>query len=564
MVMSPEAYGVRSPEMRLILLLSTFVATVVRGQSLPGIEPRLPEALPAESLPRVQAGDQGSGNEVLAASLRSVSLISKEGEATTEIGRGLHIASSLPVPAPRTLAARLAPRLGKSLTGGGLAALADEILIHFDEEGFPVVQVEVPEQDLSKGDLKLRVQVGRIGELGLSRPKNGNPGLLEKGLRLKSGELVRRNEIDEQLAWYGRSVFRKPRLFVSPGAEPATADFLIAFEETKPWRVTTGYENSGPDLLGRDRFLLGVAGLTRNDHLIAWQGVVGMPASSLMAHALRWEIPFPAGHRLLQLDAACAGVLSRYVTGGIPVESEGTSWSLGAAEKIPLPSAGAWRQHLVAGFEVKGTDQFLLYGGGSLSPGEVVLFHGKLGHDLTRTWENGSATFESALLAAPGGFGGNNKDRAFKAYDPDADASYLIGRMSGDAWWSPGADWQLHLRGAAQIADSRLLPVEQFAAGGYQTVRGVSEREYSADCGWQTSFELLSPAISPVEGSGFRVLAFFDYAGLENRRGTSSSVSGAGLGLRMKVTDHVDLRFDHGWRLDEAENRSHFGLSLNF
>ena len=186
MVMSPEAYGVRSPEMRLILLLSTVVATVVRGQSLPGIEPRLPEALPAESLPRVQAGDQGSGNEVLAASLRSVSLISKEGEATTEIGRGLHIASSLPVPAPRTLAARLAPRLGKSLTGGGLAALADEILIHFDEEGFPVVQVEVPEHDLSKGDLKLRVQVGRIGELGLSRPKYGNPGLLEKGLRLKS------------------------------------------------------------------------------------------------------------------------------------------------------------------------------------------------------------------------------------------------------------------------------------------------------------------------------------------------------------------------------------------
>lgn len=548
--------------MRLILAIC-FLASA-RGQSLPGVEPRLPAAPAPESLPKVAAGEPHVKGEVLSHSLRSITLTTPQGGAAIEVAPGLSASEDLKLPAPRTLAARLKKWLGVPLHAGDLADLADQILIHFDQEGFPVVLVEAPNQDLSKGELILHVEIGRIGNIGLSRSKFTSVEVLQKGMHLASGDPIERAAIDEQLAWYGRTVFRHPRLFASPGAEPATADLLIAFEESKPWRVTTGYENSGPDLLGRDRFLLGVAGVTPNDHLIAWQSVMGMPVSSLLANAIRWEIPFASSHQLLQLDAAYAEVLSRYASNGFPVESEGSSWSLGAAQKMPLPSLGAWRQSLSAGFELKGTDQFLLYGGSSLSPGEVMLFHGKLGHEISRSWEGGSVLLESALLAAPGELGGNNDDSAFKAYDPAADATYVIGRMNGEAWWSPGADWQLHLRASAQVADSRLLPVEQFSVGGYQTVRGVSEREYSADCGWQGSFELLTPAIRPTDGWGFRFLTFFDYAGLEDRKGAGSSVSGAGVGLRMKVTDHVDLRFDHGWRIDDAENRSHFGLNLNF
>ncbi|QJE94793.1 ShlB/FhaC/HecB family hemolysin secretion/activation protein [Luteolibacter luteus] len=546
------------------LILAVLLIASARGQSLPGVEPRLPEAPAPESLPKVEAGEPHAEGDLLCDQLRSITLMTTEGAVASEVAPGLRSGSDLRVPAPRTLAARLKKWLGAPLHAGDLADLADQILIHFDEEGFPVVLVEAPQQDLAKGELVLHVEIGKVGNVGLSRSKLTSSEVLQKGLRLTSGEPIRRPEIDEQLAWYGRTVFRHPRLFVSPGAEPATADFLIGFEESKPWRVTTGYENSGPDLLGRDRFLLGVAGLTPNDHLIAWQSVVGMPASSLLANAIRWEVPFATSHQLLQIDAAYAEVLSRYASNGFPVESEGSSWSFAAAQKIPLPSLGAWRQSFSAGFEVKGTDQFLLFGGSSLSPGEVLFFNGKLSHEISRTWESGSISLDSALLAAPMELGGNNEDSAFKAYDPAADATYVIGRMNGDAWWSPGADWQLHLRGSGQVADSRLLPAEQFSVGGYQTVRGVSEREYSADCGWLASVEVLTPVIRPMDEWGFRFLTFFDYAGLEDRRGASSSVSGAGLGLRMRITDHMDLRFDHGWRVDESENRSHFGLNLNF
>lgn len=549
--------------MRLLLAIS--LTASVQGQALPGVEPRLPEASPVESLPPVRAeGGLSDEGEILAQRVNRIILQSTHDDQEVVIGPGVAASESLMVPSPRTLASRLEAWLDRPLTTGGLGALADKVLYHYDSEGFPVVSVDVPEQDLSTGDLKLVLEVGRYGEIGVSRPKYGKPELVQQGMFLQRGDLVNRQEIDRQMEWYGRTGFRRPRLFVSPGLEPATADMLIAFEERRPWRVTLGYENSGPELLGRDRMLLGIAGVTPSEHLIAWQTVAGMPVSSLLANALRWEIPFHGIHQVLQIDAAYAEVASRYQVRGFPIESQGSSWSLGAMQKIPLPDLAGWSQSVGAGIEVKGTDQFLLFGGGSLSPGQVILFHGKMSHKVERSWEMGGASFESTFVASPGGVGGDNSDAAFKAYDPEADASYVIARVSGQGWWSPGADWQLRLRGAAQVADSRLLPAEQFAAGGYQSVRGAGEREYFADGGWQTSLELHSPLISPTEGWAFRALTFFDYATLDDRGGDSSSLSGAGLGLRMKVTEMFDLRLDHGWRLDESENRSHFGINFTF
>jgi hypothetical protein len=549
--------------MRLLLALS--LVAKLHGQALPGVGPRLPEVPATEALPPVRAAaDPGGEGGLLMARLDRIVLVSPAAGAEIERAPGLFASEDLRVPSPRTLAARLQSWMGEPLTEGALGALADAILIHYDGEGYPVVSLEAPEQDLATGVLRLRIEIGRYGEVGVSRPRFGDSETIRRGLWLRRGDEVRRGELDEQVAWYGRTIFRRPRIFVSPGLEPATADLLIAFEESRPWRVNVGYENSGPDLLGRDRWLIGAAGLTPGEQLVAWQGVVGIPASSLVANALRWEIPFHDSHQLLQLDAAYAEVLSRYASGGVPVESEGSSWSLSAFHRVPLPALDGWRQSWGAGFELKGTDQFLLFGGGSLSPGEVVLFHGKLGHEITRTWESGAASFESSLLAAPGGVVGNNDDADFKAYDPAADASYVIGRLAGQGWWTPGGDWQIHMRGAGQVADSRLLPAEQFAAGGYQTVRGVSEREVSADGGWQASLELHSPLISPLDGCEFRLLTFLDHAGLENRGGTASSVTGTGIGLRMRVAERIDLRLDHGWRIDDDENRSHFGINVSF
>ncbi|MGB6219934.1 POTRA domain-containing protein, partial [Haloferula sp.] len=282
------------------------------GQILPDLAPQVPEPEPIESLPPVvaEAGNLAGRGVILTENLQGIVLESWSESGLAEIADWFSASEDLLVPSPKTLSRKLADYLDKPLTEGDLVGLADVILIHYDLEGYPVVGLEVPDQDFRDGKLHLLVEIGRIGRAGVSRPKYGNPEVLREGLWLRGGQLLRRRDLDEQLYWYGRSIFRNPRLFVAPGEEPATADVLIAMEETKPWRVTVGYENSGPELVGENRFILGALGITKNEHILAWQSVVGAPVSSMQAHAFHWEIPFHHLHQSLILDAGYAEVSS--------------------------------------------------------------------------------------------------------------------------------------------------------------------------------------------------------------------------------------------------------------
>lgn len=546
-------------------LLAILLTSIAHAQFLPGVDPRVPEAKPVESIP-VKAPDtkiSGTG-AVVCQQLKEIRLESWTGGKCLEIMPELSVAEDLLLPSPVTLGSKLAHWTGQPLAESDLIAIADTILGHYDVEGYPVVGVEAPDQDLASGTLTLLVEIGRIGNVGVTRPKYGDPKSITKGLKLRRGNIIRRSELDEQMSWYGRSIFRRPKLLVSPGSEAATADILIGLSETKPWRATLGYDNSGPYLLGEDRITLGVAGMTKKEHVVALQTVLGTPISSLQAYALSWEIPFHHIHQSLQLDAVYAEVLSYTTSSGLPVENTGVSWSVAAIQKLSLPSIGNWRQRLTLGAEVKATNQFVLFGGAPYSPGEVRLVNARINYGLARDWKNGGFWMDTTLLGSPGGLIPGNDDEDFQVYDPEAVSNYGIIRSAGQAWWSPGHDWRVALRGTGQVTNTRLLPVEQFAAGGYQTVRGVTEREYYADNGWQTSLELYAPAITFKELYQIRFLGFYDQAYLRNIGENSSWLSSAGMGVRAKMSERADLRIDYGWRLDDSGSQLHVGLQITF
>ncbi|RYD60446.1 MAG: hypothetical protein EOP83_19375, partial [Verrucomicrobiaceae bacterium] len=129
-------------------LLAVCLVATARGQSLPGIDPRLPEAQATESLPAVRASaEPTSGGEVLVKRLEKVVLVGPEGGDEIDLAVGLAATKDLQVPSPAKLAKRLRQWSGKPLDAGEMASLADEILIHYDREGFPVVALEAPDQD---------------------------------------------------------------------------------------------------------------------------------------------------------------------------------------------------------------------------------------------------------------------------------------------------------------------------------------------------------------------------------------------------------------------------------
>lgn len=550
-------------KMRFLLLI--LLLQPAKAQLLPGIDPGLPKPESVAALPSVKVqGESGGEGAILMDFLKKVTLVTWSDGELLKTSDHLDVSRGLILPDAEGLSKKFSRWVNGVVTEGDLAAMADVILIHYDEGGYPVVLVDVPEQDLSGGKLTFVVELGLIGNVGVTKPRYSNASSIKKGLRLKRGDFIKREDLNAHMDWYGRNVFRKPKLLVSPGQVPPSADILIGLTERKPWSASLGYENSGQEAIGRDHFILGAAGMTRNEHVIAWQSVLGAPVSSLQAHAVTWEIPFHELHQTLQLSGSVALVETNTLVTGLPVENQGTSWGVSAIQNIRLPSLGKWKQSMRGGIELKSTDQFVLFGGTGFSPGEVRFFNLRVGYALERKWEDAGFSLNTDLIASPGGLISKNDDADFKNQDPDADSTYVIGRMSSEAWWTPGGDWRIGMRAEGQVADSRLLPTEQFAAGGYRSVRGADEREFTADIGWQSSFEVYSPAISVIANTGIRFLVFYDQAWLRNRGGASDSLSGAGLGIRAKITDGVDLRLDHGWRLDDDGSRIHLGLRTTF
>jgi len=109
------------------------------------------------------------------------------------------------------------------------------------------------------------------------------------------------------------------------------------------------------------------------------------------------------------------------------------------------------------------------------------------------------------------------------------------------------------LRVDAQVSDRPLLPLEQFAIGGFATVRGYRENEIVRDYGYVSSIEARIPVLQAFGGRFLlQVAPFFD-AGQAwfLRRPTPDPVTlqSVGIGLRASFFPWLQFQIYYGYRL---------------
>lgn len=192
-------------------------------------------------------------------------------------------------------------------------------------------------------------------------------------------------------------------------------------------------------------------------------------------------------------------------------------------------------------------------------------------------WTPPGAQLSAALTALrniPGGSNGTQLD--FTRARVGASASYNILRLAASLTKALPADWQLRAIVNGQYSSDALIPGEQFGAGGGSSVRGFSERELSNDSGLGTNVELYTPNLCAAHaGWNCRALAFYDSAYLRRNRELAGELSGTsvgsvGIGLRMRVSSHVNLQIDYGHVVkagatNEGDaNRLHFRLGFSY
>ncbi len=444
--------------------------------------------------------------------------------------------------------------------------------------GYATVLVNIPEQDVRHGVVRLEVIEGRIDRLRITGNKYFSQGRIrEKVPALAAGEVPHLPTVQKQLAKVSQA---SPDRAVTPifraGREPGTVEVELKVKDELPLHGDIELTNRYTKDTTKPR----VSGSLRYDNL--WQRHHSLSLSYLTSPEDTEEVkvlsgtyvaPLPDSDKLLVFygvksdsDVASLGTLG--------VIGKGTI--LGARGIMPLPGSERMYHSLNLGLDYKDLeDTVRLDGAGDLvTPIEYV----KLSTEYRATFLGDSGTTRAGAGVHLGPRGLINSEEEFenKRFKADPNFIYLKGSLERDQRLPK--DLSLVARMEGQVADGPLVSSEQFCVGGVETVRGYVECEELGDHGVAATLELRSPSLAPRIGEPLKqlvFLAFLDrgYVHVEDPlpgEDRSFDLMGTGLGVRLTAWDRVTGELDWAYPLRDAsatlsgEQRWHFRLGYGF
>ncbi len=565
-----------------VLMLGAAVFSVAQNVDLSG--PRsLPGADAGADVSIDESFDDATADDTpLIPSLHGVVLWSDPGsvvfEGITGVS-GLEI-RDVALPRPDDLETELTPYFGSPFSFASLQELTRIIVVHYRQSDRPLVDVIVPEHDLTNGVLQLVVLEGRVGETRVRGNRWFSDDILLGPIRTEPDGVVRQSRLLEDLDWLNRNPFRQVDLVYTPGIEPGLTDIILDTSERYPLRIYTGIENSGTESVGEEILFAGFnwGNVFQADHILSYQFTFTPDLEGLLSHSAVYEVPLPWRHRLRIL-----GLHVETESDELPdssFDSTGTSSQLSTRYETPLSRWRGLSHSVFWGFDFKSTNNNLEFGGSGVFDTTTEIFQFSTVYQglLRDRW--GSTGLEATLVLSPGDWSSHNRDEVFDEVRPGAESQYAYARLDFEREFTLPAGFTLNLRLTGQAANANLLASEQLGAGGYRSVRGYEEYEVRGDEGLLASAELRSPPFSITEKlapAWFRdrlqLLAFVDYGWVSNYdrlAGEPNSVDlcSTGIGLRYEVQPWCAFRIDYGIQLEDSgfgngdNSRLHFGLQI--
>ena len=574
--------------MAFLFLATATVPSAVRAQDFQHIAPKppLPEnsgkgKITNEQTPTPTAG--APGQEVLVDRLKGVVLLSDPKQVRHAGVSGLRAID----PGDIALAqlpefeSAVSPWIDKPVTLKSLAELTRSIVAYFRNHDRPVVNVFVPDQNITTGFVQIVVVESHVEKVEATGAKHFSNDLLRDELRLGAGDSISGTRLRDDLAWINRNPFLHSDVLMAPGDAPGTTDVLLRTQDRFPLRVYAGYEDSGNDLTGNDRFLAGFnyGNLFGVGQQLSYQYTLGTNYHDFYAHSGTYTIPLPWRHTLTLFGSYS----SANSTIGSNFNSGGVTWQVSGRYEVPLPGSDTFTHSVTGGFDFKRTNNDLIFGGTSISNVYADVDQLVLAYQATYLDDYGSTSGSATGYWSPGKLSPDNNDTDFQGTRTGSRADYAYSQLTLTRVTKLPLDFSWTVRGIYQVSNANLLPTEELGLGGYATVRGYEEREANGDDGFLASTEFATPPVSLAALVGLdsvkdqlQFIAFADYGGTSLYRSTPDTPNpnvnllGVGPGVRYVINPYLSLRADYGFQLmqtgfgDGEHSRGHIGIVISY
>ncbi len=431
------------------------------------------------------------------------------------------------------LQAVVASYLDRELTRQDIARLKYDLTKYYFDNGYVLIKVATPPQDLTDGSLQINVFTGQIGTLEVE----GEELLSERSVKgltssIVGGEIFREQNVETALQNINDINNIDARLNLRPGKEVGTTDLRLIMERADQDVQTFNLDNYGSELTGRN-----IAELRLEKSNLMKQGErigLNLRASQDQLRSVDANFSIPLGHQGLVLEADASwsksDVNPKYFSG---LDFSGKSNSFGVAVSKKLLNQHQQELTVRGGLQRRHHESFL--------------------SDAFETEDHITQIFAEAsyLKRAPKYvyfasarvtkgidlLGADDKGEAIAGVDAntrvagDPQALILSASLFGSYLVTPNDSAQAFIR--VQKAANVLLSSDMFSVGGYNNVRGFEPSISSGDNGASVSLEWVHNF--PNQGNwALNAGPFFDWGTVGNKieaTGIDSTLKSVGLGF---------------------------------
>jgi hemolysin activation/secretion protein len=482
---------------------------------------------------------------------------------------------------PQQIESLLAPFTGPTRDFGDVQRALEALEAAYHALGYSVVAIELPEQELNRGVVLLRVVETKIGRVSVKNNQYFDEANVRRALpALREGRSPNLKDISANLKQSNENPSKQVTLKLQGSDTDGEVDAVLEVKDERAWKAMANVDNTGTAQTGKTHlgFILQHANLFGRDHLASLQYTTSAEEPGrVKVYGAGYHVPLYALGDSLDFFASYSNVDSGTIAAGafnLAVSGRGAVY--GARYNQALAKRGEVESHLTYGVDVKAFKNNV----------QLLEFEaGNLGNDVTVHPVSVSYTASVPLTAGELGAqvsllrnvsGGSNGGRAdFTLARAGAKADYTVLRFGASVTRALASDWQLRAIVNGQATGDALIPGEQFGAGGAGSVRGFAEREIANDSGVAVNLEAYTPNLCDRLGWNCRLLGFIDHAYLKRNHAQpgeigSTSISSAGVGARLLLSTYVNLQLDFGHVLragatERADaNRLHLRLGLAY
>jgi hemolysin activation/secretion protein len=446
----------------------------------------------------------------------------------------------------------------------------------FHEEGYLTVFVNIPEQEVNGGVVKLDVLEGKIEKLTVQGSRYYSLGKIKQSVtEFEEGHVPHFPTVQKQIASVNINGDRVVAPVLRPGKSPGMVEVDLKVDDKFPLHASMELNDRYTPNTSRTR----LSGNLRYDNL--WQSdhslglgfqVTPEDTQEVKVFSATYVIPY-AGDYWAMYGVVSDSDIS--AVGDVNVLGNGNIYGLRYIHPMSSPFK-TYNHNLTLGVDYKDFKETTTLLGADSFNTPITYLPFLIGYTGNLVTPGSNSKLDLNFIFGTRALVNDEEEFANKRFLARPNFSYLRGQFEHTE--TMASQWQVYGSLGGQVTGDSLISNEQYFLGGLDTVRGYLEASALGDQGVNATAELRAPSLHKYLGPWFtdvRFLTFYDYGFAKIRdplpRQTEQYIlSSYGLGLDAKGRFGSFLRLDLAQALrtvgtvEDGDIRLHFKLGFDW